>query len=69
MNALELWRGRRVVLKVEELVGISGVGYLWEVLDMGRSGVDLSAKELWGGHPRGEEGGFEEEEGVFCWVL
>ena len=36
MNALELWRGRRVVLKVEELVGVSGVGDLWEVWDMMR---------------------------------
>ena len=31
VNALELLRGRVVVLKVEELVGVPGVEDLWEV--------------------------------------
>ena len=31
VNALELLRGRAVVLKVEELVGVPGVEDLWEV--------------------------------------
>ena len=36
MSALELWEGRRVVLGVEELVGVSGIGDSWEVWDMMR---------------------------------